>query len=79
MRSIETSVTFPLSSVKPLEGLSAYRAYCLDATRHAIAGGGRRRDLSRLESSRDWPISAIRKTAASSWPTCRMPRRGRDC
>jgi len=46
MRSIETSVTFPLSSVKPLEGLLAYRAYCLEATRRAVGSSGRRRDRS---------------------------------
>ncbi|HBH97054.1 MAG TPA: hypothetical protein DDX89_04595 [Candidatus Omnitrophica bacterium] len=59
MRSIETSVTFPLSSVKPLEGLSAYRAYCLDATRHAIAGGGRRCDRSPVSGARLEPFGIV--------------------
>lgn len=43
MRSIATGQTFPLSSVKPLDGLLKYRAYCLDATRRAIAGARSRR------------------------------------
>ncbi len=33
MRSIQTSLAFPLSSVKPLEGLRQYRDFCLGATR----------------------------------------------
>jgi hypothetical protein len=36
MRSIQTSVVFPLSSVKPLEGLQRYRDFCLAATRTAL-------------------------------------------
>lgn len=39
MRSIQTQFTFPLSSVKPLEGLMGYRAFCLEATRRALADG----------------------------------------
>lgn len=46
MRSIQTSVTFPLSSVKPLEGLLRYRGYCLDATRQALQGSTSRRTRS---------------------------------
>jgi len=52
MRSIETSVTFPLSSVKPLEGLLAYRTYCLEETRRAVGQGGRRRDRSPVNGAR---------------------------
>lgn len=59
MRSIETSVTFPLSSVKPLEGLLAYRAYCLDATRGAIGRGGRRRDRSPVNGARLEPFGTV--------------------
>ena len=33
MRSIQTDFVFPLSSVKPLDGLLSYREYCLAATR----------------------------------------------
>lgn len=38
MRSIQTSFAFPLSSVKPLEGLIGYREYCVGATRIALLG-----------------------------------------
>ena len=46
MRSIQTSVTFPLSSVKPLASLVRYRAACLQATREALEGASRRRTRS---------------------------------
>ena len=46
MRSMQTSFTFPLSAVKPLDGLMAYRAHCLAATRAALSGGATRRDRS---------------------------------
>lgn len=42
MRSIQTGVSVPLSSVKPLDGLLRYRAYCLELMRR-IEGGPRRR------------------------------------
>lgn len=38
MRSIETSQTFPLASVKPLDALLNYRAYCLAQTREVSTG-----------------------------------------
>lgn len=59
MRSIETSVTFPLSSVKPLEGLFAYRAYCLEATRRAVGQGRRRRDRSPVGGARLEPFGKV--------------------
>lgn len=43
MRTIQTSETFPLSSVKPLDGLLRYRAHCLQATHAALRGTSRRR------------------------------------
>jgi len=46
MRSILTSYTFPLSSVKPLDGLLSYRSYCLTRTLEVLAGGTRRREQS---------------------------------
>lgn len=46
MRSIEMSELFPLSSVKPLDDLLSYRAYCLSETRKALTGTTRRRDRS---------------------------------
>lgn len=46
MRSIQTSVVFPLSSVKPLDRLVSYRAYCVAETRKALQGPMRRRARS---------------------------------
>ena len=46
MWSIETDQTFPLSSVKPFDGLFRYREWCLSQTRSAVKGGTRRRELS---------------------------------
>lgn len=40
MRVIQSTLHFPLSSVKPLEGLLRYRAFCLEATRQALQRGG---------------------------------------
>ena len=45
MRTIETTQTFPLSSVKPLKGLTPYRRYCLEATGKALQTGKKRRSL----------------------------------
>ncbi len=59
MRSIETSVTFPLSAVKPLEGLQAYRAYCLSATRRALERGTRRRSRSPVHGGRLEPFGTV--------------------
>jgi hypothetical protein len=39
MRSIQTSFAFPLSSVKPLDGLRVYRDFCLSQTKKAIKPG----------------------------------------
>lgn len=49
MRSIQTSYTFSLSSVKPLDGLLSYRAYCLEATRRALGGKVHRRERSPVD------------------------------
>ena len=43
MWSTETDQTFPLSSVKPLDGLASYRKRCLEETRRACHGGTHRR------------------------------------
>ena len=43
MRSIQTSVTFPLSAVKPLDQLQAYRAFCTQTTARVLANGPVRR------------------------------------
>lgn len=46
MRSIQTGQTFPLSSVKPLEGLAGYREFCLSATRDRLKRSRRPRRIS---------------------------------
>jgi len=46
MRSISTGYTFPLSSVKPLNGLIGYREFCVAETRKILRGTTRRRDRS---------------------------------
>lgn len=48
---IQTSHTFPLSKVKPLEGLLRYRAYCLEETKRALRQERRRRKKSPLDAT----------------------------
>ncbi len=43
MQSITTGLAFPLSAVKPLDQLEAYRRQCVEATRRALAGGAQAR------------------------------------
>lgn len=59
MRSIQTSYTFPLSSVKPLEGLLRYRAYCLEETRKALQAPSRRREHSPVGGARLEPFGCV--------------------
>lgn len=56
MLSIQTSFTFPLSSVKPLEELSGYRRFCIEATRRAVAAGATRRERSPIN---DGPLETV--------------------
>ncbi len=51
MRSSQTSVTFPLSAVKPLDRLQDYREACLHATRRVLAGGSVRRQTCPVEGN----------------------------
>lgn len=46
MRVIQSSLHFPLASVKPLDRLLSYRAYCLRATQDAFARGSVTRSAS---------------------------------
>ena len=46
MRSIQTQDHFPLSSVKPLDGVLGYRHRCLEATSAALRGTVRHRERS---------------------------------
>lgn len=59
MRSIQTSYTFPLSSVKPLEGLLRYRAYCLEKTRQLLRSPLRRRERSPVGGARLEPFGYV--------------------
>ena len=59
MRSIQTTLTFPLSSIKPLEGLLRYRRYCLDAMRDAFQHGVMRRDRSPVSGVPLEPVGTI--------------------
>ncbi|MBI3321181.1 MAG: methyltransferase domain-containing protein [Candidatus Omnitrophica bacterium] len=52
MRIVQTQERFPLSSVKPLDGLVKYRQQCLTATRDALAGGATIRRTRSLVSGR---------------------------
>lgn len=59
IRSIQSSHTFPLSSVKPLEELAEYRAFCLDRTRAALGRGAIRRTTSPLDGRDLEPFGSI--------------------
>ncbi len=59
MRTIQTYDRFPLSSVKPLEGLLSYREYCLKATRAALQGEKHRRETSPVSGKRLEPAGEM--------------------
>lgn len=61
MRTIETTSTVPLASVKPLDRLAAYRAQCLEAMRRALraAKQPRRRERSPITGSRLEPEGRV--------------------
>lgn len=59
MRSIQTSYTFPLSSVKPLDRLLRYRAYCLEETRKALRASTRRRERSPVGDDHLEPFGVV--------------------
>lgn len=59
MRSIQTSATFPLDSVKPLDGLLRYRQFCLEATRRVLATGRRPRPRSPVGEAALEPFGTI--------------------
>lgn len=59
MRSIQTQHLFPLSAVKPLDGLLNYRAFCLAATRKALAGRTHRLERSWSSAVRLEPCGAL--------------------
>lgn len=59
MRSVQTSYTFPLSSVKPLDRLLRYRAYCLEETRKALQASAQRREQSPVRGARLEPFGYV--------------------
>ncbi len=67
MRTIQTQTTFPLSSVKPLEGVAQYRKSCLAATRKACRQGTRRRDRSPVTGS---PLERIGEIEGMGYSRC---------
>lgn len=58
MISTETNIAFPLSSVKPLDKLRAYRQFCIDTTKKALSAGAHSRDRS--------PVSGLPLVAAGN-------------
>ncbi len=59
MRTIQTETRFPLSSVKPLETLSRYRAHCLEETRKLLSRGSARRTASPVTGSPLQPFGTV--------------------
>jgi methyltransferase family protein len=59
IRSIQSSHSFPLASVKPLDELAEYRSYCLARTRDALAAGSTRRSVSPIDGSPLEPFATI--------------------
>ncbi|MBI3011700.1 MAG: hypothetical protein HYY58_04335 [Candidatus Omnitrophica bacterium] len=70
MRTTQTSPTFPLASVKPLEGLVRYRGYCLAQTRRAMAGRGQRRAHCPVDRAILEPCGAVEGLAYVRCPSC---------
>lgn len=60
MRTVQTGSAVPLAAVKPLEGLISYRAYCLEQTRAALAGGSVvRRNTSPIDGAPLEPFGTV--------------------
>ena len=59
MRSVEMRDAVSLSSVKPLEGLLRYRAFCLSAVREALQGPTTRRARSPVTGARLEPWAKV--------------------
>ncbi len=59
MRTIQTETRFPLSSVKPLETLSRYRARCMEETRRILSQGSSRRTVSPVTGSPLQPFGSV--------------------
>ncbi|MFA5974919.1 MAG: methyltransferase domain-containing protein [Elusimicrobiota bacterium] len=59
MRSIQTTIAYPLSSVKPLEGLLGYRTFCFEALQRARAKGKNQRTQSPINGAPLVPIGSV--------------------
>lgn len=68
MRSIQTSMAFPLSSVKPLDRLLSYRTYCLSETRKALQGSTYRRQRSPIGGAILEPVGEVEGLAYARCP-----------
>jgi hypothetical protein len=67
MRSIQTTIAYPLSSVKPLDGLLGYRAFCLDALKRARATGTLQRTVSPIHGT---PLVPAGETGGFAYGRC---------
>ena len=68
MRSTQTSVTFPLSAIKPLDQLLKYRAHCVAQTREACTGPLQRREHCQADGVRIEPFGEIDGLAYARCP-----------
>ncbi|MCG3204386.1 MAG: hypothetical protein KCHDKBKB_01101 [Elusimicrobia bacterium] len=64
----ETNVAFPLSSVKPLDGLRTYRQFCIETTKKVLAGKSQRRERSLITGSPLVPAGTIEGLEYSRCP-----------
>ena len=69
MRVIQTRDRFPLSSVKPLDGLLKYREHCLAATRAALRGPTRLRERSLVSGT---PLEVFGDVEGLRYGRCRQ-------
>lgn len=67
MRTIQTEIRFPLASVKPLEALNHYRAYCLSETQKAVGNAAVRRETSPITGT---PLQPFGKVGSFEYWVC---------
>ncbi len=67
MRTVQTETRFPLSSVKPLEALTRYRAHCLSETQKALGAGSSRRSASPITGA---PLQPFGKVGSFEYLIC---------
>ncbi len=69
MRSIQTAFVFPLSSVKPLDGLLSYREHCIQATRTTLEKTADRRRCPACACGPE-PLGDVGGLAYGRCPSC---------